>query len=428
MTTGNWDSSVTVAQDHKTTLFKVWNGDDRPPSPAPVRTPYVTIHRGTAKYRVKMWVRGQKKRRAEVNAPHNYTCYGRNAYATFVARRIRPSGELILGFAGDFCTDRVFAKTGANYLVSQLDGNDQIRCVAKLRESIFGSDFNASVFLGESHQTLGLIADSAVRIANALRALKRGRLGTAAEYLVKGTGRHALAHRDFRVPARGEAWNRSMANHWLELQYGWIPLLKDTEGAAQSLAHALEVPFRKRYSATVRKELAEVKTLGGTGGGGNDSFSYIIHNVSSRRIVVSIEEKISVAAQLGLLNPENVAWELLPWSFVADWFIPIGSYLDARAVQSLTSGVCVTSTKMVSTLTNMLDTGSWPAYGGVWSNHGFAPSGGEQKTRDVYFTFDRVVSAAPAVPLPSFKGLAKAASWQHCANAIALLISQSKLR
>jgi hypothetical protein len=37
---------------------------------------------------------------------------------------------------------------------------------------------------------------------------------------------------------------------------------------------------------------------------------------------------MGVARQLGLLDPLSVAWELLPWSFVIDWFIPIGAYLD----------------------------------------------------------------------------------------------------
>lgn len=32
--------------------------------------------------------------------------------------------------------------------------------------------------------------------------------------------------------------------------------------------------------------------------------------------------------QLGLVNPASLAWELIPWSFVVDWFIPIGPLLS----------------------------------------------------------------------------------------------------
>jgi hypothetical protein len=33
--------------------------------------------------------------------------------------------------------------------------------------------------------------------------------------------------------------------------------------------------------------------------------------------------------QLGLLNPLGLAWDLVPWSFVVDWFLPIGPVLYA---------------------------------------------------------------------------------------------------
>ena len=34
-------------------------------------------------------------------------------------------------------------------------------------------------------------------------------------------------------------------------------------------------------------------------------------------------------SQTGFTNPINLAWEILPFSFVVDWFTPIGPYLDA---------------------------------------------------------------------------------------------------
>lgn len=40
-------------------------------------------------------------------------------------------------------------------------------------------------------------------------------------------------------------------------------------------------------------------------------------------------------AKVGLTNPLSVAWELIPFSFVVDWFLPIGKYLDALDVPLL---------------------------------------------------------------------------------------------
>jgi len=100
----------------------------------------------------------------------------------------------------------------------------------------------------------------------------------------------------------------------------------------------------------------------------------------------------------------------MPWSFVVDWFIPIGQYLDARAVSS-----CVTGTWVVSHLLKAFR-------GGIT---GKLPSGNYYHK---YNHFVRQVSAfAPPLPLPEFKGLAKSASWQHCANAIALLTLQKNV-
>lgn len=44
--------------------------------------------------------------------------------------------------------------------------------------------------------------------------------------------------------------------------------------------------------------------------------------------------------QLGLTNPAEVAWEVVPFSFVIDWFIPVGNFLSSLdslvGVQDLT--------------------------------------------------------------------------------------------
>jgi hypothetical protein len=34
-------------------------------------------------------------------------------------------------------------------------------------------------------------------------------------------------------------------------------------------------------------------------------------------------------SQLGMANPLSLAWELLPYSFVVDWFLPIGQFLSS---------------------------------------------------------------------------------------------------
>jgi len=419
MTTGAWDNSLNGGWFNRV-HFKTWNGTDRPKIEKSIRQPPVVVVRGGKTYRYHF--KPARKPRRVIDVDHEYHLVTRYQYSDHIQRLNNPYGDWNAGFASLYVSDTVFSNTGLDFTTVGFDANDQIRLVGKLREKIFGSDFNASVFLGEGHQTLALVTDSATRIYHSVRALKRGKLKTAAEILVNGTGRKVKKHVDFPVPEKKKL-DAVLSSKWLELQYGWLPLIKDAHGAAEALAHHLSVPFRQRVTASIFRGNSEIKFKGSTAGVGNDTYNYELKNISKRRIIVTLTEQPSLAAQLGLLNPENAAWELMPWSFVIDWFIPIGSYLDARAISKLAFDGCVTSTKVTSTLNNCHDTGAFPGSGLPWANCGFLPKANFESYNDRLVQFDRVLSGMPEVPLPKFKGFAKAASWQHCVNAVALLVT-----
>jgi hypothetical protein len=42
-----------------------------------------------------------------------------------------------------------------------------------------------------------------------------------------------------------------------------------------------------------------------------------------------IPDSVRNVSALGLTNPALVGWELVPFSFVVDWFTPIGSWLES---------------------------------------------------------------------------------------------------
>jgi hypothetical protein len=47
-------------------------------------------------------------------------------------------------------------------------------------------------------------------------------------------------------------------------------------------------------------------------------------------VVYGVQQNFAAnLSQFGITNPASLTWELLPWSFVADWFIPIGPYLES---------------------------------------------------------------------------------------------------
>jgi hypothetical protein len=48
----------------------------------------------------------------------------------------------------------------------------------------------------------------------------------------------------------------------------------------------------------------------------------------ARYLQYEMYEEMSVARQLGMLDPASVVWEIVPYSFVVDWFVPFGTYLS----------------------------------------------------------------------------------------------------
>jgi hypothetical protein len=291
---------------------------------------------------------------------------------------------------------------------SQLNANDQIKLVQKLKEKHQGSDFNLSVFLGEGHQTLKLLADSAIRVAKGLHHLRKGNLAGAARALLEGTGRKPIS------PYHG--WNKgkgsfidvnasSLAKNWLELQYGWLPLLEDAKGAAELLAHRLNVPLQQSYRVSVKREVRGIQGPLNIAPGINLTGTWVKR--SRRSLIARISERPTIPKLLGVLDPAQVAWELLPFSFVADWFIPIGSWIEARGYAQGLSGVFITTNK------DEMECFAAPGW----------PGADYRSLKQHWIKLNRTISNDLDVPLPAVKPLGKALSWMHCANALALVTS-----
>jgi hypothetical protein len=281
--------------------------------------------------------------------------------------------------------------------------NDDIRLINKLAEKINDSDFNPAVFLGTMNQTLDLIADRTKKIAKSIAYIRKGNLPKALEAV---TG-----HR--RTSTKG----KTSAQIMLEIQYGWRPLVSDVHEGATWLAAKLQKPMVHRVARRLQRVLPLTLDNGTATG---RLFSSGELKVSKQVIGYLQEGKADTS--LNLYSPAAVAWEILPWSFVIDWFIPIGEYLDARGAASQLNGTFVQTE-----FRDVICSGWRPSpNGGVYSKFkSFLDlTGGSPYIRE--FTMTRTISTSLPVPSPSFKGFSKAASWEHCANAVALLLSSGK--
>jgi len=402
MTTGSINRSNVAAR--RVELLS-WSGTDRPRTQYPKR-PVVTVVRDGVVYRYKSARIGvHRPAKREFDTPHGFTKSWNLSYAgdtqTYKTHQctVITCTALSLGYTPSGMITPLF-QNGDAPDKELLSSNDKLKVLAGLREKIYGSDFNMSVFLGESHQTLGLIADSATRIARSLKQLKHGDIVGAAKSLVEGTGRKLRTHNHRR------ATSDTMSNNWLELQYGWLPLIGDTHDAAQSLAHAMYAPFQTTFRVGRTRERKEITTAENQPGlcMSSSIFTYGFRTTQRYGLTLIIKERPSSFYALGLMNPEIVAWELMPWSFVIDWFLPIGQYLDARAAASCIAGTYITSNRINGDF--MGCQGNLRQLGAYWHRGSFVRT---------------VSTTPPPVPLPRFVGLDKALSWKHCVNALALL-------
>jgi hypothetical protein len=372
-----------------------WSGADEPRAPR-VPTSYYFIYRTETHPRTGR----ETVRRYKIRRPGFTPKRARHGEHSFNRSFLRLEQALV-SFPWGVYPEFQWASAGDWTAATLLDGNDQIKLVNKLVEKLKGSDFNMSVFLGEGHQTLKLLGDTAIKLAKAGYHAKKLDLLGAARALFEGTTRKPLARHDWTRRRPGAPSAKNASSLWLELQYGWLPLLKDAEACAQSLAHYLNYPCTQTYRVQVRRETNTTVTALPDG---TTKVTHLRTKSHRRSLVARISEKPTGWATLGLLDPELVAWELLPFSFVADWFIPIGSWMEARAWASRLTGTFITSNKR------------YARAGPVLVNGG-------SRTPSVYrqMLFDRSISTTLAVPMPQMKSLGKVASWQHCANAIALV-------
>lgn len=289
----------------------------------------------------------------------------------------------------------------------------------KLRDKIFGSGFNPLVSLGEMPRALSMIDSRATRLYNSLDAL-RPTLGGLRNWrgAIRNLGMDTTDPRALRAEMRARQGYTNVSAFWLEIQYGWRPLIQDLDNAAAFLAQSLYDPnamsqpsvrVRRNPDPTVVLEPPDVFTW--------HCFAKKVTTHRAQLIATNLSLPRGVPLAPALASAATVAWELLPYSFVADWVIPIGSYLEALRTRTKIQGQFVYS---VLTETK-------------WSDPRIHSSMvlGPQLTvsafdaEETLVTFTREVHNEIYVPPPigDISPSSVFRNWKRAANAIALLSS-----
>lgn len=280
----------------------------------------------------------------------------------------------------------------------------------KLLAKIKDQSVNLAQVIAEREQTINLVTSTATRVGRAIVNLRRGNFAAAAGAL--GVAPRKRGMRRFNK-ARVKSQTRSIASGWLELQYGWKPLLNDVYGACEALAKNQNniVMVRSSASHTLVKSLDEVKKYNGftviSTGKAQYTAKYVVYYSTSN-------PSIKTMSSLGLINPLVVAWELVPWSFVVDWFLPIGNWLgtlDATSGLSFQRGSLTTFHKFGGT--------AWDHF--VWSDASSYTKSSYHHRFKSNSNVTCVRTSLGSFPSPAFPAFKNPVSVVHMANAVALL-------
>lgn len=151
------------------------------------------------------------------------------------------------------------------------------------------------------------------------------------------------AFRKFNLKAmRGLISPKEVRNVWLEYRYGIRPLYYDLKGIHKYLQRHGEVAKRYTARSNPKSETSSGKSVGSytvetplnTGNFLPFTTSYerwTEQNISVRAgVLYAVEFSSALAKQLALLGidrPLSSGWDLIPFSFIVDWFVGIGPFI-----------------------------------------------------------------------------------------------------
>lgn len=223
---------------------------------------------------------------------------------------------------------------------SVADNRARARFYKKLRQ--VQVQFSGPTFLGELRETLRMIR----RPAQAIRdSVDRYHLS-----LSKWKGRN----RPPASPHKKWLWRQELqkvaGGLWLENSFGWQPLLNDIKDAVAAYERLTPPLANRRVISVGDSDWVDRRNDAGAWG---DGLSHNYHGICYFQVLVSAKESITIrykgsvsvsteadhwgnAALFGFTPSEFVptAWELLPWSFLIDYFTNIGDILTASVTKS----------------------------------------------------------------------------------------------
>jgi hypothetical protein len=143
--------------------------------------------------------------------------------------------------------------------------------------------------------------------------------------------RNPAALWDFIRKTEGSG-NRNIPDEWLKLQYGWKPTMGDIYAAADAVERRSTdgIADRCTVTGTAHDEVDTVVQTNAAGVNNQISISRRNYFKASVSLSYTMDNPAMIRlSQLGITNPAYLVWEEIPFSFVVDWFLPVGNMLNS---------------------------------------------------------------------------------------------------
>jgi len=284
----------------------------------------------------------------------------------------------------------------------------------RLREMVGGLTANMAQAFAERQQTARLIENSVNRVLRVGRALRHGNLKQVRSCL--GLLPTAPVYNRFGRKIRDGVPNSDVGSLFLEYKYGWSPLMQDVYGSIDLLTKKITA----NEGLSVRTAGKAYETTGR-----DDSllprWSAVKSTVARLGFNIHCQsELVALAGQTGISNPALLGWELVPFSFVVDWFLPVGNFLEGLSAYdgfNLSNG-------WMSERTTFTYLGGYGS--STWNGNYFhLMTSGVRKARG--FSYYRTTIASPPLEVPSLRSpLNLKNSADRVATSLSLLTSLAK--
>jgi len=240
---------------------------------------------------------------------------------------IKATSRKVLTYKGErkmpslgYCLQYIDATTGIPWVppsVSTDARNALLRRIQNQRSNLL-------VAVGELKETYQTIASAVAAALRALAALRKGNVRRAGRIIREAVRKGRFGRAARTAFGRRGVNGKKLSDRYLAYAYGWRPLISEVQGLLEIADKGLDKPDLCKETVAVVEQFPyfpeQLGDLTRTGSWECGSEYSVMYSVKDPHLMK--------ASALGLTNPIHGAWNLISLSFVIDWFLSVGSFLQ----------------------------------------------------------------------------------------------------